>query len=113
MRKNSRVTKEYDAENRLAAVSNLATNLYTANAPLSDTVYVWTPTSPDQCRARAESAGCSPFSAKEHGTPRSTTRTDIKRAQSPRRCRRATVILSPPHRGGARSGIPRRSGICT
>ena len=38
---------------------------------------------------------------------------DIKRAQSPRRSRRATAILSPPHRDGARSGIPRRSGNCT
>ena len=37
---------------------------------------------------------------------------DIKRAQSPRRSRRATAILSPSRRDGARSGIPRRSGNC-
>jgi RHS repeat-associated protein len=35
---------------------------------------------------------------------------EIKRAQSPRHGRRATAILRPGRRDGARSGIPRRSG---
>ncbi|MDD4020101.1 MAG: hypothetical protein PHV28_19410, partial [Kiritimatiellae bacterium] len=60
----------------------------------------------DECVADVDASG-NPLRAYTWGQG-----IDIKRAQSPRRSSRATAILRPARRAGARSRIRRRSGNC-